>query len=485
MKNYTKFETAGGIEFYYNNDNNTLYETNGYPILFNNQTHGDHTEYFKHAKVNYATRKKHNKPAAMRILMGHACNYSCTYCMQKDIGNPNELPKRDQLGAFFDSVNAKLDLSDLHRVELWGGEPFLYWNDMVELMKFFDKENIQFFISTNGSALSLKHAEFFSKLKGSVIVNISHDANRQEALRGEDIFNRERVVETLRAFDALENVVYGFTCSITNTNFNLFEINTYFRDRIIKHNLKTFNLAFSLGRTYVENANDITDSLPCTPIEGAKLIQSDKGESYSHVIHGENLPKFRQILKYFLEAHYQQFVSFGIAEDGTPNVLNATAEELEFLITDIYEGSMAYSAMIYARKTIMGEPILESTNCGADMADILSIDLDGNVRTCPHTDETHINGHINNLKGIRIVQLDMKRKDTHCDSCYNKKTCRSSCPIDLPDEVFLTNCRVEKIWYGEIQKAAFRFLMNDKVEMVETGLDLPESFRNKMEVVGV
>jgi radical SAM protein with 4Fe4S-binding SPASM domain len=485
MNNYTKYATSGGIEFYYNNENNTLYEVDGRPIYFNNDSSsGDYTEYFAHAKANYGTRKKHNKPAAMRILMGHACNYSCTYCMQKDIGNPDELPRREGLDIFFDSVRTKLDLEDLQRVELWGGEPFLYWNDMTDLINFFDKEGIQFYISTNGSALSLKHAEFFSKIKGNVILNVSHDAKRQEALRGEDIFDRVRVIETLRAFDKLDNVVYGFTCSITNTNFDLFEINDYFRDRILENDLRTFNLAFSLGRTYVENANDITDSLPCTPIEEGKPGES-KGESYTHVIHGENLPKFRKILKDFLEAHYQQFVQFGIDEQGNPNVVNATAEQLRFLITDIYEGQMAYSALIYARKTLMGEPILESTNCGADMADILSIDLDGNVRTCPHTDESHINGHINNLKGIRIIQLDMKRKDTHCSSCHNKKTCRSSCPIDLPDEVFITNCRVEKIWYGEIQKAAFRFLFNDTVEMIDTGLDLPESFGNKMEVVKI
>lgn len=484
MNNYTKFRTDSGVTFYYNNEENALYEENGKQIYYGaNPALRDDSEYIEHAKNNYNTRKKHNKPAAMRILMGHACNYSCTYCMQKDIGNPDERPKRERLDDFFESVNTKLDLSDLVRVELWGGEPFLYWNDMVALMEFLDSPNVQFYISTNGSALSLKHAEFFSKLQANIILNISHDAEKQESLRGEDIFNRPRVIETLQEFDKLPNVVYGFTCSVTNTNFDLFEINDYFRNQILENNLKTFNLAFSLGRTYVENANDITDSLPCTPIESTAHKESNVSESYSHVIHGENLEKFRKILREFLEAHYQQFASFGLDENGEPAIYNATVDQLKYLVTDIYEGQMAYSALVYARKTITGEPILENTNCGADMADILSIDLDGNVRTCPHTDETHINGHINNLKGIRIVQLDMKRKDTHCSSCHNKKTCRSSCPIALPNEVFYTNCRVEKIWYGEIQKAAFRFLMNSPVEMIETGLDKPESFVPSLEVI--
>jgi uncharacterized protein len=231
--NYTKYATQGGIEFYYNNEDNRLYEVDGRPIVFPGLEPRNDDEYIEFSKENYGSRKKSNKPVSMRILMGHACNYSCTYCMQKDIGNPNELPKREGLEGFFDSVRENLDLSDLIRVELWGGEPFLYWNDMQELLKFFDTEKVQFFISTNGSALSHKHAEFFSKMKGNIIVNISHDAKRQEALRGEEIFHRPRIIETFKEFDALPNVVYGFTCSITNTNFDLFEINDYFRNQIL------------------------------------------------------------------------------------------------------------------------------------------------------------------------------------------------------------------------------------------------------------
>jgi radical SAM protein with 4Fe4S-binding SPASM domain len=473
MNNYTKFITSKGLEFYYCNETNSLHEVNGTRIVIGDPSLRDDSEYYKLAKENYATRKKHNKPVALRILMGHACNYSCTYCMQKDIGNPNERPKREKLEVFFDAVNKNLNLDNLSRIELWGGEPFLYWNDVMELMTFLDEEGRHFYISTNGSALHPKHADFFSTLKSDVLLNISHDAMHQEELRGEDIFHRARVIETLKMFDKLSNVGYGFTCTVSNRNYDLFEINNYFRNKIMEHGLLTFQLAFSLGRTYVENANDITDSLPCTPIEGAKPTDASKGKSYSHVIHGENLEKFRIILKNFLEAHYKQFTERGLDENGEPLVFQATADELPLLNTDIYESPLGYSVTQYARKTITGEPILENTNCGADMADILSMDLDGNIRTCPHTDESHIYGHLNNIKGIRIISLDMKRKESHCASCHNIKICRSSCPIKLPDEVFMTNCRVEKIWYGEIQKAAFRLLFNDTVEMIETGIDLP------------
>jgi sulfatase maturation enzyme AslB (radical SAM superfamily) len=98
---YSKFRINNGIEFYYDNVDNKLHEATGEMIQFNN---GDYTEYRNFAKANYASRKKHNRPVALRILLGHACNYSCTYCLQKDIGNPDELPKREGLERFFYTV---------------------------------------------------------------------------------------------------------------------------------------------------------------------------------------------------------------------------------------------------------------------------------------------------------------------------------------------------------------------------------------------
>ena len=456
-----KFVTDSGIEFQYNNDTNTLHESDGSLIKFGENK--DYTEYENFAKATYASRKKSNKPVALRILMGHACNYSCTYCMQKDIGNPDEIPRRKNLDTFFDNIKEHLDISELSRVELWGGEPFLYWPDMVDIMKFFDKEGITFAIATNGSCLHQKHVDFFAAIKGNIAMSISHDGPRQLQLRGEEIFDRPRVINALRGFDTLPNMGYSFQCSVTNTNFDLFEINDFFRDQIVRNGLNTWSLAFSLGRTYQEG-NAGSDYSPCSVIE---TVPGKKSDSDLHVIHGENLEKFRVLLADYLEAHYQQFTKYGFDEFGQPAIYNIPNFELPLMFCDIYEGNIAYSVIEYARKTLIGEPILESTNCGVDMVDILSLDLDGLVRTCPHAGEDHIHGSITKMKSIRIISIDMTRKESHCSTCINKKLCRSSCPLTLPDETFLTNCRVEKVWYGEIQKAAFRFIFNDKVKIVQ------------------
>jgi uncharacterized protein len=455
----TQINLDSGNTFFYNNKTNLLYNEDR--TVFKMFESGDHTDYEVEAKANYNSRKKSNRPAALRILMGHACNYSCTYCMQKDIGNPDELPKRKNLDSWFADIQANLDLSALDRIELWGGEPFLYWNDMVPLMEFFDKEGLTFAISTNGSCLSAKHAEFFGKLKSDVIVSISHDGPRQLELRGEEILTRARVISTLKLFDALPNVSYGFQCSLTDTNYDLFAINNFFRQHILDNDLNTKSLSFSLGRTYQELGSG-KDNLGCQVIEPSDI----KSDSTLHVIHGENLKKFRAILKEFLEQHYQQFTTFGFIDD-EPAVYSIPLKDLPLLLCDIYESPVAYSVIEYSRKLLVQEPILETTNCGADMADILSLDLDGSIRTCPHAGEKYIHGAVNNLKGVRVVSLNLNRSEGHCSSCVNVKLCRSSCPLNLPDETFLTNCRVEKVWYGEIQKAAFRFIFGQQITSME------------------
>lgn len=456
-------ETESGIRFKYNNDNNSLYELDGSLIKIG--PYINYNDYSAFAENTYNSRQKINTPIALRILMGHACNYSCTYCMQKDIGNPDELPRRKNLDKFFEDIKKNLDLINLQRIELWGGEPFLYWNDMVPLMEFFDKEGMTFAIATNGSCLRPKHAEFFSKLKSQIVISISHDGPRQLQLRGEEIFDRPKVIETLKLFDNLQNVNYGFQCSVTNTNFDLFAINKFFRDNVISNDLQGWMLSFSLGRTYQEGSGSGFDYLPCNIIESDDSSIEKKSDSDIHVIHGENLQKFKVILSDFLEAHYEQFTKYGFS-DGSPNIFNIPIYDLPLMFTDIYEGEVGYSVVEYSKKTVTAEPILESTNCGADNKDIISLDLDGQVRTCPHAGEKHVHGSINNLKGIRIISLDLNRKQEHCSGCINKKLCRSSCPIKFPDETFLLNCGVEKVWYGEIQKASFRLIFNDKIKSI-------------------
>jgi uncharacterized protein len=430
---YAKFRTKETNKvFYYRNIDNALYNDRG-EILSLPPKEG--WEYFEDIKKQniFGVTHKTNKPTALRILLGHACNYSCGYCMQKDIGNPDERPENFWLEPFIESVKTHLDLEQLERVELWGGEPFLYWNDMVPIMKHLDAPNRHFYISTNGSPLRQKHVDFFKTLQATVMMGISHDGPGQELLRGEDIFHKESVANSIRQLGEMHpKVQFSFNTVVSAQNFDLFKINDYFKDVSDRLGLKHARLSFIPARVYDD---------------------SDSQNSADHVIKGDLLPEFKKMTDSYLKAAIKQ------AKEGGDRFLNSN-------IVDNEVGVLRYALL--TRHQI---PVTMTSSCGADAADILSMDIRGNVRLCPHTSEKFTGGHINNLKGVKIIGLTLERKDSHCGTCPVKRLCKSSCPIDFPTEVFLHNCRVEKIWYSAIQQNAFALLFGEEVELLETGID--------------
>jgi radical SAM protein with 4Fe4S-binding SPASM domain len=304
-------------------------------------------------------------------------------------------------------------------------------------MTHFDSEKISWYISTNGSALRQKHVDFFKQLKSPVAMGISHDGPGQVALRGEDIFQRPQVVDVLKQLDLLyPKFQYSFNPVVSNTNFNLFDINNYFYKLAVDNQLKNCKISFTLGRTY-----DDTDSK----------------NSFEHVIHGENLEAFKVITEDYMNAALAQLKQHG------------KSKTLPILQSNIFDGETG--AIKFAQSVKNETPITITTNCGADAEDILSVDLRGNARLCPHTHEKYNGGHISDIKGIKIVSLALDRKKTHCSDCQVRRLCKSSCPIDFPTDVFLKNCRVEKIWYGAVQNTAFKMLFGSDVELKETGIE--------------
>ena len=75
--------------FYYDNELHAILDQDrvmlSLPALQENS-------YYEESAKSEGVRWKNDTPRALRILLGQACNYSCTYCMQKDIGNLTEKP---------------------------------------------------------------------------------------------------------------------------------------------------------------------------------------------------------------------------------------------------------------------------------------------------------------------------------------------------------------------------------------------------------
>jgi uncharacterized protein len=432
---YSKYTGSKGLVVYYNNKNNSLYSTTGEKL---SKPPNIPKEWYEDAHLHHGVLHKANNPVALRILLGHACNYSCSYCMQKDIGNPSERPLNVFTGQFVKQVKEHLDLSRLERVELWGGEPFLYWKDMMKIMTGLDKEGLVFYMSTNGSALLPKHLEFFLTLKATVSFSISHDGPGQESLRGADILEKKgpMLAEWEQHWPKIQ---FSVNPVLTNTNYDLFAINDYFRDWSARYGLKRMSLGWTIGRVY-DKEN----------LENSAL----------HVIRGENIVKFKQIENDYLDAV--------IADFRAGTFPNRGSRFLPSLLWDTYTGVMGYI------KTLEHEaPMIVTSGCGADADDLISLDLNGAVRTCPHTDESFISGHVTDIENVEVknIDLDRKHRKDHCFNCPVLRICKSSCPINFDDSVFKLNCAIEKALYTTVQRKSFSLLLSQDMTLEDWGLD--------------
>lgn len=139
-------------------------------------------------------RRKSRVPSRLRIQLGLACNYSCSFCSQgPHIGRDQPL----DLGAILGAVDRAL-LGHPEEIELWGGEPLVYWKSLryliPDLRERFPVSKIS--LVSNGALLDEDKAEFLARHKVSVC--ISHEGDAQVTLRGDDPFSRDGVIRACR-----------------------------------------------------------------------------------------------------------------------------------------------------------------------------------------------------------------------------------------------------------------------------------------------
>ena len=411
----TKFRIERTEEiFVYDNLLNAIMDQDGNPI-----------GYKENKVLHPSIFEKYNSPNTIKIILGHACNYNCSYCLQKDVGDPSERAKNIFTKELIKKLKQHLDLSKLSRIELWGGETLLYWKDIVEIMSAIDNESITWYLPTNGTLLKDKHAEFFKQLKGKVTIGISHDGPGHESLRGPEFLHRK--VDILKSFQKA-GISFSFNVVISTSNYDLFKIDRYFQTFLQVNNFDTYvPLVFELGRTYETGA--------CA--------------TENHVITKEQIPEYRSILKTYLKQHAIEYKK------------NTNGWEVGNLLPSglfhFGNGVIPYTKSLYRPNENR-----HYSNCGTDNPHLITLDMNGNLRTCQNTSDEYIYGTIEHINKARMQNVDYE-KDDFCKDCNVLRLCNQSCPIQLPFETFLINHTIENAHYNEIQLAAFEFLFDSPI----------------------
>lgn len=106
-------------------------------------------------------RSYYKSPLLVDLCVTNRCNLNCEYCSAES--GPFASKKDEMSLEKIDSVFKELDLMNVPRVAVTGGEPFMR-KDIIEILKCFDKYSFTKILNTNGNLITDKKAKELSKL---------------------------------------------------------------------------------------------------------------------------------------------------------------------------------------------------------------------------------------------------------------------------------------------------------------------------------
>lgn len=328
--------------------------------------------------------RKSSDIRTLKIQLGLSCNYSCEYCSQRFVphaenGNPHDVE------AFMAGLPLWFDggydgMGGGVRVELWGGEPFVYWKTMKPLAEALKAEypNIQLSTITNGSLLDREKVDWLERMEFAI--SISHDGPGQKT-RGPDPFDDPVAEAGIRY--ALEKLKGRITINamVHKDNPSRLAIQEWFRERGLLDDLR-------IG-------------------EGGFIDPYDEGGLAMSAPDAEWMRDFAR--NSYTELRNNDLSSFEIS----------SAKIGEF-IRSIHDARPASS---------LGQ------KCGMDDPQNITVDMKGNVLSCQNVSaaavamngQPHKIGHVSDFGAIamRTSTHWSRRKD--CPSCPVLQLCKGGC----------------------------------------------------------
>jgi uncharacterized protein len=348
---------------------------------------------------------KSNKVKKLKIQLGLSCNYSCEYCSQRFVERADETSFKD-----VDSFLKKLDNLEfseelgLH-VELWGGEPLVYWKTIVPLVaalkKRFSSWNspATFSMISNGSILTDEMREWIlDNLNGFAI---SHDGPGQH-VRGPDPFDDP---EQKKQMLALYNEVKTHTRFLKSMSFNsMLNAKNYSRKEI--------------RQWFIEHTGD-----PDVLIGEGSLVDAYDEGGISLSLHTK-------------KEHFE-FRKLAFAEIYN----NGKEQGFGWLNVVAKINQVINSLQKHVPASSLGQ------KCGMDDDNTMAVDLRGNVLTCQNVSAVAINangkphnsGNIENMEDVKVTTSTHWTKRDACSSCPVLHACKGSCMF-VVDEYWEKSC---------------------------------------------
>ena len=385
-------------------------------------------EYFPLCPTNPAGKTR--SPKRLKIQMGLKCNFDCEYCNQASQpdsvnGNPKLVEK------FLEHLDSWL-IGEPDKIELWGGEPLVYWKSLkplaIGLRAKFPNTNLM--MITNGSLLDEEKIKFIEEV--DISVGISHDGPGQY-IRGPDPLNSKSLPFIKELYQRRFPVgKISFNCVLTKNNVVISDIRQYIAKQL---DINEFDVNLSTEELF-------------TPYEESVVHLGPIGKEENHdVMH-----------KIFWES---------VIKGSLPTVHN----KLQGFFSSIASGKKSIT---------LGQ------KCSMDSPTNLAIDLYGNVLTCQNTsadDPKHLIGNIDDFDNIKLNSSTHWSQRKECPKCPVLHLCVGSCMF-THDELWTAGCNSSFTYNLALFASAIYYLTSYVLVKIE-GADIRGRGINSVDVINI
>ncbi len=354
---------------------------------------------------------KSRAPRVLKIQLGLSCNYACSYCNQAFQISDATISKLSDVESFLAQLEGWMTDAP-EQIEVWGGEPFVYWAKIKRLLPALAERfpNARFSIITNGSLFDREKLDFIAKY--DIGIAISHDGPGQH-LRGPDPLDDPEKRRWIDALLAERPGMVGFNAVITRQHHDLKELQDWFAEKVGPE-------AF-VGLEGVVNVYDAATALGTGRFEPVQL---------------------RGLTQSMFEVLASDPHAFGLGDR-----------------IDEFYASLQRQRPIEA----LGQ------KCGMDREDTIAVDLRGNVMTCQNTGAKgeHKIGHVEDFEDIALDTATHFAFRDECMACPVVQLCKGSCMF-LEGDFFKQSCANEFAFNMGIMMAAVWHLTGRVVVAIDT-----------------
>ena len=355
---------------------------------------------------------KSRAPRVLKIQLGLSCNYACSYCSQAFQIADATVSKLADVEHFLTQLDSWITDAP-EKIELWGGEPFVYWAKLKRLIPALAERfpAVRFLILTNGSLLDREKLDLIHRY--DIDIGLSHDGPGQDQ-RGPDPLENPEQRRWIEALLAERQGHVSINAVLTAQNYDLAAIKAWFQERL--------GPDVPLSLEGVVNVYDVATLLGPGRFEEAGL-------------HALRRSVFESLVT-------------------DPQAFGLDKRVRDFLTS------------LKTRRPIsaLGQ------KCGMDRPEHIAVDLQGNVMTCQNTGAkgVHKIGHVAEFDAIALDTATHFAFREECMACPVVQLCKGSCMF-LEGEFFTQSCANEFAFNMGVVMAVVWHLTGMVVVGVATG----------------